>query len=146
MQDIPDKVEQKLKLIPVSPGVYIMKNASENIIYIGKAKVLRNRVRSYFRGSAQDPKTLEMVSKIANLEYILTKTENQALELEANLIKKHKPKYNIQLKDDRSKPFIKIMINEPFPQVFITRELKKDGSKYFYFGPVVLSNLRVVLL
>ncbi len=135
MQGIPDKVEQKLKLIPVSPGVYIMKNASEDIIYIGKAKVLRNRVRSYFRGSPQDLKTTEMVSKIDDLEYILTKTEDQALELEANLIKKHKPKYNIQLKDDRSKPFIKITINEPFPQVFITRELKKDGSKYFYFGP-----------
>ena len=135
MQVIPDKVKPKLKLIPVSPGVYIMKNASEDIIYIGKAKVLRNRVRSYFRGTPSDLKTGEMVSKIVDLEYILTKTEDQALELEANLIKKHKPKYNIQLKDDRSKPFIKITINEPFPQVFITRELKKDGSKYFYFGP-----------
>jgi excinuclease ABC subunit C len=135
MHEIPGKVESKLKLIPVSPGVYIMKNASEEIIYIGKAKVLRNRVRSYFKGIPQDLKTKEMVSKIADLEYILTKTENQALELEANLIKKHKPKYNIQLKDDRSKPFIKITIKEPFPQVFVTRELKKDGSKYFYFGP-----------
>ena len=110
MKGIPDKVEQKLKLLPVSPGVYIMKNTSEDIIYIGKAKVLRNRVRSYFRGISQDLKTVEMVSKIADLEYILTKTENQALELEANLIKKHKPKYNIQLKDDRSKPFIKICV------------------------------------
>lgn len=138
MKGIPDKVEQKLKLLPVSPGVYIMKNTSEDIIYIGKAKVLRNRVRSYFRGISQDLKTVEMVSKIADLEYILTKTENQALELEANLIKKHKPKYNIQLKDDRSKPFIKITIKEPFPQVFVTRELKKDGSKYY--GPYTDTN------
>lgn len=133
MQVIPDKVKSKLKLLPVSPGVYIMKNTSGDIIYIGKAKVLRNRVRSYFTGTLSDPKTIEMVNKIADLEYILTKTENQALELEANLIKKHRPKYNIQLKDDKSKPFIKVTIKEPFPQVFVTRELKKDGSKYF--GP-----------
>jgi len=133
MQVIRDKIKPKLKLLPVSPGVYIMKDTSDNIIYIGKAKVLRNRVRSYFTGTLLDPKTIEMVNKIADLEYILTKTENQALELEANLIKKHRPKYNIQLKDDKSKPFIKVTIKEPFPQVFITRELKKDGSKYF--GP-----------
>ena len=133
MQGIPNKVKLKLKLIPVSPGVYIMKNTSGDIIYIGKAKVLRNRVRSYFTGTLSDSKTIEMVNKIADLEYILTKTENQALELEANLIKKHRPKYNIQLKDDKSKPFIKVTIKEPFPQVFVTRELKKDGSKYF--GP-----------
>ncbi|MCK5051692.1 MAG: excinuclease ABC subunit UvrC [Candidatus Cloacimonetes bacterium] len=133
MQEIPDKVKPKLKLLPVSPGVYIMKNISGDIIYIGKAKVLRNRVRSYFTATLSDSKTIEMVSKISDLEYILTKTENQALELEANLIKKHKPKYNIQLKDDKSKPFIKVTIKEPFPQVFITRELKKDGSKYY--GP-----------
>ncbi|MEA2096748.1 MAG: excinuclease ABC subunit UvrC [Candidatus Cloacimonadota bacterium] len=133
MQEIPDKVKAKLKLIPFSPGVYIMKNTSENIIYIGKAKVLRNRVRSYFTGTLSDSKSIEMVNKIADLEYILTKTENQALELEANLIKKHRPKYNIQLKDDKSKPFIKVTIKEPFPQVLVTRELKKDGSKYF--GP-----------
>ena len=133
MQEISNKISQKLKLIPISPGVYIMKNASADIIYIGKAKVLRNRVRSYFTGSPTDPKTVEMISKIADLDYILTKTEDQALVLEANLIKKHKPKYNIQLKDDKSKPFIKVTIKEPFPQVFVTRELKKDGSKYF--GP-----------
>ena len=135
MQKIPDIIKPKLKLLPVSPGVYIMKNASDKIIYIGKAKVLRNRVRSYFTGTHNDAKTIEMVSKIADLEYILTQTENQALELEANLVKKHQPKYNIQLKDDKRKPFIKITIKEPFPQVFVTRELKKDGSKYFYFGP-----------
>ncbi len=133
MQKISEKIKQKLNLLPVSPGVYIMKNASGDIIYIGKAKVLRNRVRSYFTGTFSDSKTKEMVSKIIDLEYVLTQTENQALELEANLIKKHKPKYNIALKDDRRKPFIKVTIKEPFPQVFITRELKKDGSKYF--GP-----------
>ena len=133
MQQIPKKIEQKLKLLPISPGTYIMKNASEDIIYIGKAKVLRNRVRSYFTGTPADQKTKELVSKVTDLDYILTKTEEQALVLEANLIKKYKPKYNIQLKDDKSKPFIKVTIKEPFPQVFITRELKKDGSKYF--GP-----------
>ena len=133
MQKISKKIKQKLTLLPTSPGVYIMKSASGNIIYIGKARVLKNRVRSYFRGIPSDNKTEELVNKIADLDYILTKTEDQALVLEANLIRKHKPKYNIQLKDDKSKPFIKITIKEPFPQVFITRELKKDGSKYF--GP-----------
>lgn len=134
-QKISDNLQAKLKLLPISPGVYIMKNASKKIIYIGKAKVIRNRVRSYFTSNQIDMKTTEMVSKIADFEYILTQTENQALELEANLIRKHKPKYNIQLKDDKRKPFIKITISEPFPQVSVTRELKKNSSKYFYFGP-----------
>ena len=133
MLDNSKEITQKLKLLPPSSGVYIMKNAANDIIYIGKAKVLRNRVRSYFRGTPTDPKTAEMVCKIADFDYILTKTESQALVLEANLVQKHKPKYNIQLKDDKSKPFIKVTVKEPFPQVFVTRELKKDGSKYF--GP-----------
>ncbi|MCF7859487.1 MAG: excinuclease ABC subunit UvrC [Candidatus Cloacimonetes bacterium] len=111
----------------------MMKNGTGKIIYIGKAKILRNRVRSYFRGTTTDKKTKEMVSKIADFDYILTKTEDQALVLEANLVKKNKPKYNIQLKDDKSKPFIKLTIKEPFPQVIVTRELVKDGSRYF--GP-----------
>jgi len=135
MQKITKKIQEKLKLLPLSPGVYIMKNASNKIIYIGKAKVIRNRLRSYFTNAHLDMKTTELVSKVADFEYILTKTEGQAFELEANLIKKHKPKYNIQLKDDKRKPFIKITISKPFPQVFITRELNKNGSKEFYFGP-----------
>ncbi|MDP8269457.1 MAG: excinuclease ABC subunit UvrC [Candidatus Tenebribacter davisii] len=135
MQEVPGKVKDKLKLLPISPGVYIMRDEADNIIYIGKAKVLRNRVRSYFTGTHSDLKTQEMITKIADLEYILTKTEDQALELEANLIQKYKPKYNIALKDDKRNPFIKITIKEPFPQVFITRELQNKGSKYLYFGP-----------
>jgi len=135
IQKVPEIIKQKLKLLPTTPGVYIMRNASEKIIYIGKAKVLRNRVRSYFTGTHVDNKTIEMISKITDLEYILTKTENQAFELEANLIKKHQPKYNIQLKDDKRKPFIKITVKETFPQVFVTRELNANDSKDFYFGP-----------
>ncbi|MDO9578234.1 MAG: excinuclease ABC subunit UvrC [Candidatus Cloacimonadales bacterium] len=126
-----DKIKQKLALLPDSPGVYLMLNASEKVIYVGKAKVLKNRVRSYFSGSVADNKTRELVSKIVDLDYFLTETEEQALVLEANLIKKYRPKYNILLKDDKQFPFIKITVTEDFPRLFVTRNLQKDGSKYF---------------
>ncbi|MCK4653845.1 MAG: excinuclease ABC subunit UvrC [Candidatus Cloacimonetes bacterium] len=133
MSEVSEKIKQKLVLLPDSPGVYIMKNSGGKIIYVGKAKILKNRVRSYFSGTPVDVKTRELVTKIADFEYILTKTEEQALVLESNLIKKHRPKYNISLKDDKKYPFIKITINEPFPRMFVTRDLQKDNSRYF--GP-----------
>jgi len=124
------KIKTKLSLLPDKPGVYIMKNRSGTIIYIGKAKILKNRVRSYFTGTHQDNKTRELVEKIKDFDYIITNNEEEALILESNLIKKYKPKYNIMLKDDKKYPFIKITLNEAYPRIFITREFTRDGSKY----------------
>ena len=117
--------------IPIDPGVYLMKNERNKIIYVGKAKNLRNRVRSYFRGS-HDTKTEALVSEIVDFEFIVTESNIEALLLEINLIKENKPKYNIMLKDDKSYPFIKIT-NERYPRLIITRQVKKDGG--LYFGP-----------
>lgn len=125
-------ITAKLALIPEKPGIYRMYDAEGTIIYVGKAKVLRNRVRSYFTG-AHDRKTTKLVSHIADFDYIITSSETEAFMLEANLIKKHKPHYNIMLKDDKRYPFIAITMHEPFPRITITRELKKDGTRYF--GP-----------
>ncbi|HPR17633.1 MAG TPA: excinuclease ABC subunit UvrC [Candidatus Cloacimonadota bacterium] len=133
-----DNLKQKLALLPDSPGVYLMKNADGKVIYVGKAKVLKNRVRSYFSGIPTELKTRELVSKIVDLDYFLTQTEEQAFILEANLIKKYKPKYNIMLKDDKQYPFIKINTYEAFPRLFVTRKLVKDGSRYF--GPYTDAN------
>jgi excinuclease ABC subunit C len=127
-------LEEKLKNLPLSPGVYIHKDEAGKIIYIGKAKNLRNRVRSYFQsGRGHDRKTRELVRRIVDLEFIVTDTEVEALVLESNLIKKHKPRYNIQLKDDKQYPHLKLTINEPFPRVMITRRVQRDGA--LYFGP-----------
>lgn len=124
----------QLKILPDKPGVYLMKNSLGEIIYVGKAKILKNRVRQYFQNSKNhSEKVKAMVSNIEEFEYIVTDSEMEALILECNLIKKHRPKYNILLKDDKGYPFIKITINEDFPRVFITRIVAKDGSKYF--GP-----------
>jgi len=112
------KIKTKLSLLPDKPGVYIMKNRSGTIIYIGKAKILKNRVRSYFTGTHQDNKTRELVEKIKDFDYIITNNEEEALILESNLIKKYKPKYNIMLKDDKKYPFIKITLNEAYPRIF----------------------------
>lgn len=126
-------LEYQLKMLPKSPGVYIMKNSLGEIIYIGKAKVLRNRVRQYFRKTGLDIKTKMMVSNVTEFEYIVTNTEIESLILEQNMIKEYLPKYNINLKDDKRFPFIKVTINEDFPRVIMTRSTPKDGSKYF--GP-----------
>jgi len=127
-------VEEKLKLLPDTPGVYIMKNEQGKIIYVGKAIVLRNRVRQYFQsGKRQAPKVRAMVSHIADFETIQTRSEVEALILECNLIKKHKPRYNISLKDDKSYPYVKVTVQEPYPRVFVTRRVTKDGARYF--GP-----------
>lgn len=126
--------EYQIKILPDKPGVYLMKNSLGEIIYVGKAKILKNRVKQYFKSSKNHSvKVKAMVKNIAEFEYIVTDSEMEALILECNLIKKYKPRYNILLKDDKHYPFIKVTTNEDFPRVFITRILAKDGSKYF--GP-----------
>ena len=124
-------IKSKLELLPTSPGCYIHKDKNGTIIYVGKAKNLRNRVRSYFHGS-HDTKTEALVSEIVDFEFIVTESNIEALLLEINLIKENRPKYNIMLKDDKSYPFIKIT-NERYPRLIITRQVKKDGG--LYFGP-----------
>ena len=129
-----DIVVEKLELLPDSPGVYIMKDEAGKIIYVGKAIVLKNRVRQYFRNNHQhSPKVKAMVAKIADFETIITGSEVEALILECNLIKKHRPKYNISLKDDKSYPYLKVTVQEAFPRVYITRKILRDGAKYY--GP-----------
>jgi excinuclease ABC subunit C len=127
-------LEEKLQNLPVSPGVYLHKDEAGKIIYVGKAKNLRNRVRSYFQsGRGHDRKTRELVRRIRDLEFIITDNEVEALVLESNLIKQHKPRYNVLLKDDKQYPHLKLTINEPFPRVMITRKIQRDGA--LYFGP-----------
>jgi len=136
--------QDKLKNIPTKPGVYQFKNKDGDIIYIGKAKNLRNRVRSYFqKNKYQTPKNQSMIKRITNVEWIIVRSNVEALLTEANMIKEVQPKYNVDLKDDKSFPFIRIT-NEPYPQVLLTRKIEKDGSKYF--GPYTdVKNLRYSL-
>jgi excinuclease ABC subunit C len=127
-------VEAKLKRIPQGPGVYLYKDAESQTIYVGKAKSLRNRVRTYFQESRNlDERKDQMMDAIEDLEFIMTDTEGEALALENNLIKQHKPKYNILLRDDKTYPFIKLSVNERFPRAIITRRIRKDGA--LYYGP-----------
>ena len=126
-----ERIKNKLALLPDQPGCYLMKDKNGTIIYVGKAKILKNRVRSYFTGS-HDTKTERLVSEIVDFEYIVTESNIEALLLEINLIKKNDPKYNIMLKDDKTYPFIKIT-NEEYPRLLITRKVLKD--KAYYFGP-----------
>ena len=126
-------LQEKLEQLPRSPGVYLFKDKKQKIIYVGKASVLRNRVRSYFQSSRNlDPKTRRLVTRVHDLETIITDSEMEALILEANLIKEYRPRYNVNLKDDKSFPYIRVT-NEPFPRIFPTRKIVKDGSRYF--GP-----------
>lgn len=126
-------IEQQLATLPTRPGVYLMHNAKGQVIYVGKAINLANRVRSYFHASAQEnAKTRRLVAEIANLEWIITDSEIEALILEANLIKQYRPRFNIRLKDDKRYPYLKIT-NEDFPKVLITRRMERDGGRYF--GP-----------
>ncbi|QDK38210.1 excinuclease ABC subunit UvrC [Bdellovibrio sp. NC01] len=129
-----EEIRDKVKEFPLLPGVYLMKGAGDKIIYVGKAKALRNRVRSYFIDSKDhSPKTRLLVQNILEVEYILTKTEVEAFLLEASLIKKHRPKYNIRLRDDKAYPYIRFSWSEEFPRLYLARKVKKDGS--LYFGP-----------
>ena len=126
-------LQEKLKSLPIAAGIYLHKNADGKILYVGKAKNLRNRVRQYFQSSRnQDAKTRRLVKAIADFEFIVVDNEVEALVLESNLIKKHKPRFNVLLKDDKSYPHLKLT-NEPFPKVVVTRRIERDGSHYY--GP-----------
>ncbi|MEG1847931.1 MAG: excinuclease ABC subunit UvrC [Lachnospiraceae bacterium] len=127
-------IEEELKKLPAKPGVYLMHDSKDNIIYVGKAIILKNRVKSYFRASTKKtPKIERMVSQIARFEYIVTDSELEALVLENNLIKEHSPKYNTMLKDDKTYPYIKVTVADEYPRILFAREMKKDHAKYF--GP-----------
>jgi excinuclease ABC subunit C len=127
------QVQQTLDTLPVKPGVYLMKSEAGDIIYVGKAVNLRSRVRSYFHNNAFDPKVIHLVHHVAAIEFIVTDTELEALVLENNLIKKHRPKYNIRLKDAKTYPYIKVTWQDAYPKVFLTRRMEDDGARYF--GP-----------
>jgi excinuclease ABC subunit C len=134
MVTTPENIAQKLHYLPDSPGVYLWKDAAGEVLYVGKAKSLRSRVRSYFASDhPYSLKTQHLVRHIADLETIVVPTEAHALVLEANLIKEYHPRFNIALRDDKSYPYIKVTVNEPFPRMFVTRRVTNDGAKYF--GP-----------
>ena len=131
-----EKIKQKLKTLTTRPGVYIMRNKNGEIIYIGKAKNLKNRVSQYFRNSPKPSKVQAMVNNVDDFDYFIAMSELDALGLESNLIHKHQPFYNILLKDGKAFPFIKINMKEDFPRLEIVRKItKKDGEKYF--GPYI---------
>ena len=134
-----DKIEEKLKTLPDNPGVYLMKNSNGKIIYVGKAVVLKNRVRQYFRKTEKTARIEKMVSLIHDFEYIITDTEDEALILECNFIKKYKPKFNVLLKDDKTYPYIKVGEKNGRPLIQLTRNLVKDGSKNYGPNPYVWS-------
>src|SRR6188474_3222001 len=131
---LPEPLRAVLRRLPTGPGVYLMKNASGRVLYVGKADALRNRVRSYFaeRGP-EDARIARMVTEVADVDYIVTDTVSEAYLLESNLIKEHRPRFNIRLRDDKSYPFVKITLGEDFPRIVRTRRLVRDGSRYF--GP-----------
>lgn len=126
-------IEEELKKLPEKPGVYLMHDKDDNVIYVGKAIVLKNRVRQYFRKNNKTPRIEKMVSLIDHFEYIVVGSEDEALILECNLIKKYRPKFNVLLKDDKTYPYIKIDVKSDYPSVFMTRKITNDGAKYF--GP-----------
>ena len=131
-------IEDELRKLPASPGVYIMHDKKDDILYVGKAVSLKNRVRQYFQSSrGKSTKIMQMVSKIHRFEYIVTDSELEALVLENNLIKEHRPRYNTMLKDDKTYPYIKFTVSEDYPRIMLTRKLKKDKAKYF--GPFTSS-------
>ncbi len=132
-------IEEELKKLPAKPGVYIMRNAKDDIIYVGKAIILKNRVRSYFQNSRNHTEKIrQMVENIDHFEYIITDSEREALVLECNLIKEHMPRYNTMLKDNKTYPYIRVTMNEAFPKVTVTREQKRDRAKYY--GPYTSVN------
>ncbi|MGC9361934.1 MAG: excinuclease ABC subunit UvrC [Candidatus Syntrophosphaera sp.] len=133
MEKTPELIQQKLNFLPDQPGIYIWKDAAGEVIYVGKAKSLKHRIKSYLSGSAKDIKTEQLVRHIADLDYIITLSEHDAFILENTLIKCHKPKYNILLKDDKRYPFVRITLGEPFPRIMVTRDVVRDDSRYF--GP-----------
>ena len=123
-----------LRQLPLAPGVYLMKGADGRVLYVGKADLLRHRVRSYFGSKgALDARMVRMTAEVADIDYIVTDTVSEAFLLECNLIKEHRPRFNIRLRDDKSYPFVKITLGEDFPRIVRTRKLSRDGSRYF--GP-----------
>jgi len=144
MVKISPQIESKIAFLPELPGVYLWKDKDERVIYVGKALNLSNRIKSYLVSATKDPKTEQLVKNINDLDYIITNSENEAYLLESDLIKLHKPKYNVMLKDDKRYPFVKITLNEDFPRILISRDLVKDGAKYY--GPYTdVRNLRRIL-
>ncbi|MDX1566493.1 MAG: excinuclease ABC subunit UvrC [Longimicrobiales bacterium] len=134
MSKDPSELNKRLENLPRRPGVYLLKDVEGQVLYVGKASSLRNRVRSYFRSDAShSTKTRELVRQVADVETIVVGSETEALILEANLIKSHRPRFNIQLRDDKRYPYIKVTVQEPFPRVFVTRRVLRDGARYF--GP-----------
>ena len=133
-----EKLEEKIRMLPDSPGCYLMKDAAGEIIYVGKAVNLKNRVRSYFRDTAHTPRVAAMIAHIDDFEILLCETNLEALILECNLIKLHKPYYNILLKDDKHYPYLKVDMRQPFPRLELCRRMEKDGAKYF--GPYIGAN------
>lgn len=134
MENVNITLQEKLATLPEKPGAYLMKNCAGEIIYVGKALSLKNRVRSYFHASADhSPKVRRMVAEIADIDWLITDTELEALILECNLIKKHRPRFNVRLRDDKHYPYICVTLNDPFPRLTLVREAKKDGNRYF--GP-----------
>src|SRR5438067_11795191 len=133
-------LREKIRTLPLGPGVYLYKNAEGEVIYVGKAKSLRARVRSYFvEGIEVEAKTGSLVREAADVEYIIVDNEKEALALENNLIKQRKPRFNVLLRDDKTYPYIKLTLSERFPRVYVTRRLRKDGS--IYYGPYFPANL-----
>jgi len=130
----PERTRPILEGLPSKPGCYLMKNAAGQVIYVGKAVNLRSRVRSYFHtATGQHPRTAELVAHVADVEWIVVGSELEALILELTLIKRHRPRYNVRLRDDKSYPYIKVHWADPFPKVTVTRRMANDGSRYF--GP-----------
>ncbi|MBQ3166353.1 MAG: excinuclease ABC subunit C, partial [Clostridia bacterium] len=142
-----DVLEKKIKMLPDAPGVYVMLNGEGQVIYVGKAKVLKNRVRQYFHQGVKTDKVMAMVSNIADFYYVITRSEVDALSLENNLIKKHKPKYNILLKDDKTYPYLKIDLKKAYPYFEITRRITRDGAKYFgpFMGGVSVKDILEII-
>src|SRR6201994_3618288 len=133
-------LQQKIRSIPASPGVYLYKNAEGEVIYVGKAKSLRHRVSSYFHeGRVSDAKTGTLVREAVDVDYIVVANNKEALALENHLIKQKKPRFNILLRDDKTYPYIKLTLGERYPRVYVTRKLRKDGSQYY--GPYFPGNL-----
>jgi excinuclease ABC subunit C len=127
-------IRARLAGVPPKPGVYLMRDAGGRVIYVGKAILLRNRLRSYFQKSASHtPKTQRLVGDVADLEWVVTSSELEALILECEFIKRYRPRYNVRFKDDKRYPFIKITIQEDFPRVYVVRKMGRDGARYF--GP-----------
>src|SRR5512137_1576848 len=133
-----DQLQTRLAGLPLKPGVYIMRDVDHKVIYVGKAIILRHRVRSYFQAGAQHPpKTERLVAEVADLEWIVTESELEALILECELIKRYSPRYNVRLKDGKRYPYIRVSLQEDFPRVFIVRNMARDGARYF--GPFTSS-------